>query len=575
MRFVHTRSLLLCFIGLLLFFSPFFSIGQGPRELYDPTLGTTHPRTTPSTPPAPILIPVPSTSTPPNSEATFPTSPSILGGISASPISIPISDELRQLLGRNPSTFIDSEETSAVAAANAEMTRQILTRLTSVMEAETEDEREERELSTQRQQAEQVFDPIRREAALEPLRQMEIARQNRLTRRAENEVGADLFYHLRLKEQQYLNAGWCQLFDGHTDFGWKVQDSGHYAGGKFTFGQGEIGSDPFHPGMVYTKMPFGDIALRFDYWVEKGSEVLLLLKTPPNPADLNSSCYTIVLHSEQTGRPRGLLLGRHGYSLPDLRAMRNRQSDPVNDEEGTWHSARVRIDEGSIQVEIDKRDAVTYFDPAPISSGHIAFLVAKGQARFYNIIWQPAQTVDIFDTESGEELAWQRSDEAGVTGDNTAGFRLQTGSMESKNMFGNYVLQMQYFQGGYSGNSSLFVRGLPGQENTGYEISLQNFPRLQDRESAIGVDAGSFRLRKDARYIRAQDLQWTYLTVAVMGRQLATWVNGVPVCEIEDKRTNPFPPGTGPYLQPGAIRLAVPEDNTSFQFRRLAVAPVP
>jgi hypothetical protein len=78
----------------------------------------------------------------------------------------------------------------------------------------------------------------------------------------------------------------------------------------------------------------------------------------------------------------------------------------------------------------------------------------------------------------------------------------------------------------------------------------------------------------DARYIRAQDMQWTHMTVAVMDRQLATWVNGVPVGEMKDRRTTPWPPGTGPFLQPGAIRFSVPDDNTAFQFRRLTVAPV-
>ena len=572
MRSAYIGSLLLCFAGLCLLFLPAV-VGQGARELFDPAWGTTPPRTAPTASPTPIPVSIPSINTLPNGETASPLLPGITGGTTL-PISIPIRGELRHLLGGDKLSVVDTEEVAAITAANEEMTRQILARFTSVMDAETEDDREERELSTQRQQAEQIFDPIRREAALEPLRLMEAARQNRLKRRAEHEVGADMFYYPRLKEQQFLSAGWCQLFDGHTTFGWEVQDTGHYAGGQFMFGQGEICSDPYHPGMVYTKMPFGDVSLRFDYWTEKDSEVFLLLKTPPNPADLNSSCYTIVLNSERVSRPRGLLLGRHGLSLPELRAKWDRQSDTVKDGEGTWHSARVRIEKETIQVEID-RQSTTYFDTKPIVAGHIAFLVAKGQARFYNIIWQPAQTVAIFDTEDGRETPWRPSNGAGLSGDNASGFRSLGGSVESQAVFGNYVLQMQYFQGNYSGNSSLFVRGLPEQKNSGYEISLQNFPTRLDRETAWGVDAGAFRQRKEARYIRAQDMQWTYLTVAVMDRQLMTWVNGVPVCEMEDKRTLPLPPDTGPYLQPGTIRLTVPENNSLFQFRQLVISPVP
>jgi len=566
MRFVCIWSFPLCFIGLLLFFAHAV-VGQGTRELFDRSLITNPPRATPSTPThipssqgSPDRVPSPDGRT---------TTSSLPDGVSVP--NIPISVDLGRLLTRDLPTHADSEETSSATESNSRIAQQILNRLASFHETETEDDREERELLAQRQQAEQIVDPERRATALAQVVQAETARQNRLARRAVDEVGADLFYVPRLKEQ-YLSNGWCQLFDGHTDFGWHVPESGRYGGGKFTFGQGEIRSDPWHPGIVYTTMPFSDASLRLDYWAEKDSEVFLLLNTPPDPEDLNTSCYTIVLNSGRTSRPRGLLLGRHGYSLPHLRTQREMWDNPTSEEEGTWHSIRVRIEEGNIYVWLDRRSAVTYFEANPISSGHIALLVTKGEARFHNIIWQPKQTVAVFDEDGERGFPWQRSEDMEIIGNNTSGFRLLSGSIESEDVFGNYVLQMQYYQGANSGRSSLFVRSLPGQENTGYEISLQNFPRRQDRMSAVGVDAGSFRQRKDARYVRAQDMQWTYLTVAVMDRQLRTWIDGVPVCEIEDRRRNPSP--TGPFLEPGTIRLFVPEENPSFQFRNLTISPV-
>jgi hypothetical protein len=562
MRFICAWSFLPCFLGLLLFFAH-AALGQGTRDLFDPTMTMPQPRTT---------------ATPPQTHVPVPVMPSSGGTVASglpesAPLSnIPISGELGRLLTRNLPILTDTGETPSATAPNVATARQALGRFTSVVEEETEDEREERELLVQRQRAEQIIDPELREAALERVVRAETAHQNRLTRRAMDEIGAELFYVPRLREQ-YLSAGWVQLFDGHTDTGWVVQDSGHYGGGKFTFGQGEIISDPFHPGMVYTTMPFGDMTLRFDYWAEKDSEVLLLLKTPPNPDDLNTSCYTFVLNSGRTSRPRGLLLGRHGYSLSQLRTNREMWDDPMSEEEGSWHSIRVRIEAGTIQVWLDRRNAITYFDLEPLSIGHIAFLVAKGEARFRNIIWQPTQTVVVFDAEGRSDLPWRISEDMEIIGNNTDGFRLLSGSVESTDVFENYVLQMQYYQGSISGNSSLFVRAIPGQKNTGYEISLQNFPRRRDRETAVGgVDAGSFRHLRDARYVRAQDMQWTYLTVAVIDRQLATWVNGVSVSEIEDQRTRVTE--TGPFLAPGTIRLTVPESNTSFQFRRLTVSPV-
>jgi len=567
MRSICVCSPLLCFVGLLLLFAH-ASLGQGTRDLFDfdPSSGAPQPRVSPPTV-THIVIPVPSL--PSSGETTTSRLPESV--LLPNVPSIPISSGLGRLLTRDLPTLADAEGTSSAVTPGLNVARQAVDRFETILEEETEDEREERELLIQRQRAELILDTRRREAALEQVLQAETARQNRLARRAIDEVGADLFYVPRLKEL-YLNAGWVQLFDGHTDTGWNVQDSGHYAGGRFTFGQGEIRSDPYHPGMVYTTMPFGDLTLRFDYWAERNSEVLLLLKTPPNPEDLNTSCYTIVLNSGRANRPRGLLLGRHDYSLPQLRTMRETRDDPANEEEGTWHSITVRIEGGNIQIWQDRRGVSAYFDPHPISAGHIAFLVAKGEARFQNIIWQPKQPIAIFDAEDRSDLSRHISENLEIVGNNTTGFRLLSGSVESTDVFCNFVLQMQYFQGNVSGNSSLFVRALPGQRNTGYEISLQNFPRLHDRESAVGVDAGSFRHIRNARYVRAQDMQWTYLTVAVMDRQLKTWVNGIPVCEIEDRRTRATE--TGPFLEPGTIRLTVPDDNTSFQFRRLTVSPV-
>jgi len=140
------------------------------------------------------------------------------------------------------------------------------------------------------------------------------------------------------------------------------------------------------------------------------------------------------------------------------------------------------------------------------------------------------------------------------------------------------MLQMQYFQVNNSGQSSLFIRTLPGQENSGYEISLQNAPRYEDRQMMRGLDAGGFPQMKDARYIRAQDQQWTYFTAVAMDRQIQTWVNGVPVCLIHDKRplreNVPNDRKMRPFLEPGVIRFSVPKENDGFRFRRLNVSPI-
>jgi hypothetical protein len=276
-----------------------------------------------------------------------------------------------------------------------------------------------------------------------------------------------------------------------------------------------------------------------------------------------------------------MLLGRHSLSLAELRAMRERLDNPnANTDEEIWYTVTVKSEGGDCQFWMDGRSPMTYFIPTPLHSGHIAFLVAEGKVRFQNILWRPNNAVAIFDKEDKTEVPWLVSQGAEfIENARDIGFSLTRGSVESKAFYDNFVLQMGYRQGMISGQSSLFVRPIPGQENTGYEISLQNFPRRRDRETIAGVDAGSFRQIQNARYVRAQDQQWTYLTVLAAGRQLQTWVNGVPVCEIRDPRKgreNALRKDIryDPFLQPGPIRFSVPEDNTLFEFRDLNVSPI-
>lgn len=562
--------------------------GQGTRNLIDLTQPPVQPPAQPSTqPPAQPsgTAPVPSipnrpavggTVSPPSlpSLPSPPSNPIGLPGGNTPSATVPaLSSGFLKAMTFPPASnaSTDSPQTSAPAVLPKTPEKSPRDMATSVLEEYTEDDREEQEILSLRQQAANMADPEQCRAEMDRISVMETNFRNRQTRRAIDEADAKLFYVPRIKEQ-YLKEGWCQLFDGHTNFGWEIQTQGPYAGGKFTFDQNELCSDDYFPGLIYTQMPFGNVNVRFNYWAEKDSEVYLLMKTSPDPADLKSSCYAFVLNSRQSSYSRGLPLGRHGLSPQELRERRELWDNPKKEEEETWHSFSVKFAKNQFEIWLDKHPPEVYFDGNPIASGHIAFLVAKGKARFRDVLWQPNQTVPLFDTLQVGALPWRLSDGTEFSQQGEDVFHLPRGSVESKELFTNFVFQMEYFQGMNSGKASLSVRSIPGQENTGYEVSLQNFPRLQDRKSVVGVDAGSFRQFKDARYTRPQDRRWTYLTIAAMGRQFQTWVNGVPVCLIEDKRKTLS--ATGPFLEPGAIRLSVPQENTLLQFRHLSVSTV-
>ncbi|MDR3233596.1 MAG: DUF1080 domain-containing protein [Planctomycetaceae bacterium] len=437
----------------------------------------------------------------------------------------------------------------------------------SFFETKTEDDRLDGEIRAARRRAAAIAAPERKAAELKAVQQREEARKNWLERRSIAEQGAELFVIPKLRNE-YLKGGWCQLFDGQTSFGWQIQNNGHYAGGQFAFENGEIKSDPYHPGLLFTKAQFGNLTLRFDYKADADAEVMLLLKTPPNPNDLYSSCYSIILQSATRNRFCGLILGRQDYSI---------NTEPSRQDGGEWRSVTVQVDNSQLQFWIDRQNPVTYIDAKPIRYGHIGFLVAKGRASFRNILWKPSAPIRLFDADNDLQKTWrplpkelQFADSAAEPGH----YRMSGGPgvVETLETFGNFVLQLEYYSGITSSRSGLFVRSRPGEAETGYEVSLQNFPTRQDRESSVGVDAGSFRGIKDARYVRATDGIWNYLTLSVTDRHCQTWINGVPVCEITDNRRKKEHSTAGPFLEPGTLQFFAPQAGTSVQFRNLKIS---
>jgi hypothetical protein len=149
------------------------------------------------------------------------------------------------------------------------------------------------------------------------------------------------------------------------------------------------------------------------------------------------------------------------------------------------------------------------------------------------------------------------------------------GVVETKESYDNFILQLEYNIIFSSSRTGLFFRSVPREEQTGYEISIQNFPQRRDREQTVGVDVGSFRGQKNARYIRPEDHAWNYLTLVAVDRHFQTWVNGIPVCEMSDKRPlNQENPKAGPFLLPGTIQLLTPEGGSNVQFRNIRIMPI-
>ncbi|MDR2170165.1 MAG: DUF1080 domain-containing protein [Planctomycetaceae bacterium] len=427
-------------------------------------------------------------------------------------------------------------------------------------------------------------------------------RKQFIIRQAEALKGADIFRIDAAAQlsQRYLEDGWCNLFDGKTLFGWRVQDGGFYGGGRFTVENGEICSDPYYPGLLYTTNQFGDSTIVFEFCADKEAEVFFLYRTSPNPRDLNSSCYAVVLKSSDSKRPRGTILGRVKLDSEQIESMNKNNPENVNESENEtkemWQRVRFSCDSGVISCSIDNQLPTTLIDAAPLGRGYIGLLVTRGKARFRNIIWRPASSISLFDGID-VDVAWRykRSEKFTVAAANTAiQFRGGPGVVESIELFSDFVLQFEYKINNVYGKAGLFFRANPREEKTGYELSLQNFPTRNDRDNFFAIDAGSFIGKKSGRFVGAEDMQWNYFTLVAVDRQFQTWVNGVAVCEMTDKSKLPktvvvvsardsidgkeivdyAPPEKNEFHKTGTIQFHLPTENSNFDVRNIKITKI-
>ncbi|MDR0337042.1 MAG: DUF1080 domain-containing protein [Planctomycetaceae bacterium] len=453
----------------------------------------------------------------------------------------------------------------------------------------TPDELAEQELKAQRATVEALEDAGQRQRELEALQKREDERKRWLQQRAEAERGAKLFQlspSLQLKDKM-LKEGWCLLFDGQTFFGWRTQKDGPYGGGRFTIANGEIQSDPQHPGLLYTTNQLGDSTLRFEFQAEENAEAFLLLRTPPNPKDLHSSCYAIVLNSADFTRPRGTVLGRQQLATEQLQEQEKTRELTRQETVGRatrWHRLKAQFEVGRLHVTVDQHEPIALFDTKPLGYGYVGLLVTKGKVRFRNMYWLPGSSMPIFDPIDPEKHWRYRGDVVQLKATRDLAMQLSGGPgvIETKDFFNNFVLQLEYNITFSSARTGLFLRSIPREEQTGYEISIQNFPKRQDRDQMIGVDVGAFRGRKNARYIRPEDHIWNYLTVVAVDRHFQTWVNGISVCEMSDQnqpsktteKNASSPTQTNPFRSSGTIQLLAPQAGTDIQFRNIRIMPI-
>lgn len=366
------------------------------------------------------------------------------------------------------------------------------------------------------------------------------------------------------------------LFDGETFLGWRPQNEGHYGGGRFTIEEGAIVSDPEHPGMLYTTGQFADIVLDFEFQAEPDTDAMLLFRTSPEPKSLANSCYALVLSSSSESRFPGTLLGRQ-----DAPTIDGELGVPLSYfEKDKWYKIRVVANDRLIKISFDGRFDIDYIDTRRLGRGYIGFLVTKGQARFRNISWVPLRSVPLF---QGENLDYWKSETPTDVQTSLEDWVLRLtggpGMLESKDLYDNFVLELEYQTGREGTNSGVFFRCIPEEKMNGYECQILANPTETDREKYKGCDTGGLFRLKDARSVGSKDNEWNSLVLLAVDNYFQTWVNGYPVmCYFDRRPAEPVPqpnPRKGLRLEKGTLQLQGHDAGTLIDFRNIYLSPIP
>lgn len=361
--------------------------------------------------------------------------------------------------------------------------------------------------------------------------------------------------------------GWLRLFDGHTLFGWKSNNSNL----GWSVKDGVItadSEDAANKGLLVTTTRFADYELRCDYRVAEQGNSGIFLRTAFNATDPAVDCYELNMCDTRPEFGTASLVKR----IEPLKPVRG---------EGRWHTFQVRVEGPHVTASFDGQPVLDYTDQSekPLVTGHIGLQMNGGKIEFRNVYLKPLGTKPLFD---GQTLAgWREvpgSKSQFEVKDQTIHVAKGPGFLETESTAANFVLQFDAITNGDKLNSGLFFRAKPGTAaapSHGYEFQLHNGFKDKDRTRPDDHGTGAIFRRVSARRVVSNDREWLTATLIADGPHFSTWVNGIQVVDWTDERPDHENPREGRRLTAGHISLQGHDQTTDIAFRNLRLVATP
>src|SRR5262245_3732771 len=158
----------------------------------------------------------------------------------------------------------------------------------------------------------------------------------------------------KLLSRELLDAGWIQLFDGETLFGWKVVGDAEWEAKD-----GVVRTDGAKPGFLMTTTEWADYELSVDFQAPATTNSGIFLRTPMEPKDPARDCYELNIAPADNPFPTGSIVGRQKTTgIPN-------PSSKGREEDGEWHTFKVTCWGGWITAELDGERVADLSDPKP------------------------------------------------------------------------------------------------------------------------------------------------------------------------------------------------------------------
>lgn len=356
-----------------------------------------------------------------------------------------------------------------------------------------------------------------------------------------------------------IDDGWISLFDGHSMFGWKANNTSV----NWQIKDGIVWADAGDPGLLVTTTEFNHFELKCDFRLSKSGNSGVFLRSLFTPKDPAVDCYELNVCDSHPGFPTGSLVGVVKADTPSVG-------------EGEWKTFHVRVEGSLVQVKLDGKTVLDYTEKRPNvrQRGFIGLQKNAGKAEYRNIFLKPLVMASRFNRENlsgwtvvpGSKSQFTAEEET-IRIKNGPGFLYSAGSG-----YKDFVFQTQVKTNGKGLNSGIFFRSMPPTEkapSNGYELQIQNGFKDDDRTKPADFGTGAIYRRVPARRVVSNDFEWFNVTLVAVGAHFSVWVDGEMVTDWTDDRKPDENPRKGLRTDYGPFILQGHDPTTDVQFRKM------